>query len=206
MQRVGSQKCMKTIAVDIDDVLAAHSHAFAKWSNEKYGTNITNDDYQESWQEVWKIEYEETIKRAEEYHESDHLFNCEIIEGAYEALKKLKERFKLVAITSRRDSISELTTKWINVYYPDIFDEIVFAGFFNKISSNSLKLTKGELAKNIGVNFIIDDQLKHILSAAELGIQAILFGNYNWNKADSLPKNAIRANDWSDVIKYFESK
>lgn len=196
----------KTIVIDIDDVLADHASAFAEYSNKKYGLDITPEDYQEEWRHVWKTDLDETIKRAHEYHESDHLAYCVTIEGANDALNKLKEKFKLVALTSRRSSISQLTKEWIEKHYPNIFDDIIFAGFYDSISKDSFTKTKGELAKNIGADFIIDDQLKHVFSSAELGMQAILFGNYGWNKVDSLPENVVRLNDWSEVLEYFESQ
>lgn len=67
-------------------------------------------------------------------------------------------------------------------------------------------MTKGELAKSIGADYIIDDQIKHVLAAAELGIRGILFGDYAWNKADVLPDNVTRVNDWQEVLNYFETR
>ncbi len=197
---------MKTIVIDIDDVLADHARAFADYSNEKFGMNITPEDYQEEWMHVWKTDLDETIKRAKEYHESDHLTLCATIEGAQDTLKELQKNFKLVALTSRRNSIKTLTDEWLNKHYSDIFDDVVFAGFFDTITQESVHKTKGELAKNIGAHYIIDDQPKHILSAVELGMKGILFGNYKWNKFDILPKDAIRANNWQEVLQYFESQ
>ncbi len=197
---------MKTIVIDIDDVLADHARAFADYSNEKFGMNIVPDDYQEEWRHVWKFDLDETIKRAEEYHQSDHLAFCATIGGAQDALKKLKERFRLIALTSRRNSISDLTREWIKQHYPDIFDDIIFAGFFDTITEQSITKTKGEIAKNIGADYIIDDQPKHVLSAVSLGMSGILFGNYGWNKIDTLPDTVLRANDWLEVLQYFESR
>lgn len=113
------------IAVDIDDVIAAHALGFVEWSNQKYGTHLTVDDYQDHWSEVWKVEREETERRAVEYHESGHIATYGTIEGAKEALEKLKERFRLVVLT-RRNSINQLTKEWIEKYYPGIFDEMIF--------------------------------------------------------------------------------
>ena len=193
------------IAVDIDDVIAANALGFVEWSNQKYGTHLTVDDYQDHWGEVWKVEHEETERRAVEYHESDHVATYTTIEGASDALRKLKERFKLVILTTRRNSINQLTKEWIEKYYPGIFDDIVFSGFFDSPTKESITMTKGELAKSIGADYIIDDQIKHVLAATKLGIRGILFGNYTWNKVEVLPENVTRVHSWEEVLNYFEA-
>ena len=58
------------IAVDIDDVLAENAAGFVKYSNEKWGTNLTVDDYDERWGAIWKVDSLEVERRAQEYHNS----------------------------------------------------------------------------------------------------------------------------------------
>lgn len=193
------------IAVDIDDVIAANAVGFVKFSNNKYGTRLTIDDYQEHWGEIWKTEHEETERRAIDYHESGHIATYDIIDGAFDVLKKLKQRFSLVVLTTRRSSINQLTKEWLEKFYPNIFDNIVFSGFFDAPNKESIHQTKGELAKRINANFLIDDQLKHVQSAAAMGIKGLLFGNYSWNKVDELPKDVMRVKNWEEVDQYFHS-
>jgi uncharacterized HAD superfamily protein len=76
------------------------------------------------------------------------------------------------------------------------YNYIHFSGIWDDINDYSHSLTKGEISRELGVDFIIDDQLKHCLGAATLGIQAILFGNYTWNQTDRLPKNVERIDNW----------
>lgn len=116
------------IAVDIDDVIAANAKGFVDWSNDRYGTNLTIDDYDDRWTLVWQVEHDEAEKRAIEYHASGHIGAYNNIDGAYEVLKKLSETFRLIVITARRNSINQLTYDWIEKYYPDIFENIIFAG------------------------------------------------------------------------------
>jgi uncharacterized HAD superfamily protein len=193
------------IAVDIDDVIAANAQGFVDFSNQKYGTNLTVADYQDHWGEVWKVDQDEMLQRAIEYHESGHIATYAIIDGAKDVLEKLKGRFKLIILTARRNSINQLTKEWIEKYYPGIFDDMVFSGFYDTTVQGSFHMTKGELAKSVGADYLIDDQLKHILAASELGIRGILFGNYSWNQIDFLPRNVTRATNWEEVLTYFES-
>ena len=47
------------------------------------------------------------------------------------------------------------------------------------------------------------DQLKLCRAAADLGMDALLFGDYSWNKIEELPDNTARCKDWKEVGEYF---
>ncbi len=193
------------IAIDVDDVIAANAKAFIEYSNQKFDTNLTIDDYQEHWGEVWKVEYNEGEERAVEYIDSGHIATYGMIEGAREALLQLKKHFELIVLTTRRNSVKQLTKDWLEKYYPDVFDDFIFTGFFDSPTKDSINMTKAELAKSIRADYLIDDQLKHIMAASEIGIKGLLFGNYSWNKTDNLPKNVTRVTDWQQILIYFEN-
>ncbi len=164
------------IAIDIDDVIAANAKGFVEYSNRCYGTKLTVEDYDDRWALVWQVEHDEAERRAVEYHASGHIGTYDYIDGAYAVLKKLSESFKLIVITARRNTVSQLTHDWIDKYYPSIFEDIIFAGFFDTATPESLKMTKAELAKKHLADYLVDDQLKHCLAASEIGITALLFG------------------------------
>jgi hypothetical protein len=46
------------IAVDVDDVLSQSAKGFVAYSNQRWGTKPTVDDYDDHWAEMWKIERE----------------------------------------------------------------------------------------------------------------------------------------------------
>lgn len=193
------------IAIDIDDVIAGNAQSFVDYTNQKYGTHLTIDDYSEHWAELWKVDHEEAKRRAVEYHESGHITTYPVIDGAREVLVELKKRFRIVAVTSRRDSIIQLTKDWLEKYYPNIFDDIVFCGFFDT-HRNGFHLTKAGHYKNVGARYVIDDQPKHAFAAAEAGIDTLLFGDYYWNREVPLPPNVTRVKDWHAVRMYFEGR
>lgn len=195
------------IAIDIDDVLAANAEGFVAYSNEKWGTNLRVEDYDEHWAEVWKVDMAETERRAVELHDSGIIAAYKHFNEALPILKKLSDRFDLIAITSRRRSIERLTREWIAKHYAGVFMDVQFAGIFDEpVHHEMLKKTKVDLFTSNNVSYVIDDQLKHCLAAAALGIDTILFGNYAWNQAAALPANITRCHDWAAVDEYFDAR
>ena len=193
----------KIIAVDIDDVLAANAESFVAFSNERWGTKLATGDYNEHWAEMWGIDNEETEKRAHEFHNSGAIGRYRHYNDAKPVLAELSAYYKLVIITSRRRIVHDETLEWINLHFEDVFQEVHFAGMWDEITKDSSKATKAALCVEIGAGYLIDDQLKHCLAAAEAGLQTLLFGDYSWNYTDSLPDGVTRVRDWAAVKDYF---
>lgn len=199
----------KTIAVDIDDVLAANAEGFVAFSNKKWGTSLVVDDYDEHWAEMWGITYEEENQRRDEVIGTKLFTSYRFFEEAKPALKELSKEYELVVVSSRSKMIAKDTIEWINNHFENIFTEIHFAGIWDdleKSTADKLKLTKGEICRQIGADFLIDDQPKHCIAAAEAGITALLFGEYKWTKTDNLPKNVAKVKNWHEVLEYFGEK
>jgi len=193
----------KTIAIDIDDVLAINVPAFIAHSNERWGTRLTIDDYEEHWGRMWKVDHQEFRSRSEEFHDSDLMATYAHQEDAVPVLEKLKKEYKLVVTTSRQIKLEQLTQEWIGKYFEGIFTEIHFAGMWDKITKDSHLATKAALCQQIGADYLIDDQPKHCLAAAEVGLQSLLFGDYPWNKDVEEFDGLKRVNNWCDVAEYF---
>lgn len=194
---------LPTIAIDIDDVLSTNAASFVAYSNREFGTHLSVDDYQEHWTELWKVDQKESERRSDEYHGSGYIATYGTIDGARSALEELRKRYRLILLTTRRSSIIPLTKAWIDAHFPGIFDDLIFTGFYDVHGAENVKRTKGELAKAAGADYFVDDQLKHVESAARLGIPSLLFGEYAWNKKDRLPDGVTRVRDWAEVLAYF---
>jgi uncharacterized HAD superfamily protein len=194
------------IAVDIDDVLAANAKEFVRYSNKKWGTRLTVEDYQEHWGEMWGVDLAEVEKRSAQYHQSGTIGKYEHFSEAKEVLVHLAAKHSLVVLTSRRREIVNETTEWINLYFEGIFSEVHYAGMWDTITEESHLITKGGLCKQIGADYLIDDQPKHCFAAADAGIPSLLFGDYPWNRAVRLPERVVRAHSWDDVREYFDEE
>jgi 5'(3')-deoxyribonucleotidase len=196
-----------TIAVDIDDVLAANAEHFVAFSNKKWGTNLKPDDYSEHWAEIWKVDYEEESRRRDVIVKNKVFLKHRFFDDAKPALEELKKNFRLVVVSSRGPGVREDTIQWLNKEFEGIFDGIDFAPIWDSRELHTLeklKFTKADLLQQIGADYLIDDQPKHCLAAADAGIKAVIFGDYKWNRDIKLRPNMIRAKTWSEVLEYFE--
>lgn len=192
------------IAIDIDDVLAVHAKSFVEYSNKIWNTNLKVDDYLEHWADMWGIDQRETELRAKEYHASGHIGKYPHKTEAVPVLQKLAHNYSLRILTSRRQSVQKETLEWVEKHYNGIFDGVYFAGIWDKFSKDRHLLTKVDMCQEIGAEFLIDDQLKHVLGTAERGIESVLFGDYPWNHSNSLANSVVRCKDWTEVGAYFD--
>lgn len=194
------------IAVDVDDVIAAHAPALVAYSNRRWGTNLTLDNYHEHWGNMWQVDHQEWQNRTDEYFSSGHIESYDSINGASEVLKKLSRNYKLVVVTARMASIDKPTREWVTKYYPGVFTEIYLTNLWSGSNKDDINRTKADFLKSIKAEYFIDDQLKHVLAAAEIGIKSLLFGCYPWNQTDGLPACATRVKDWPAVLEYFDGR
>lgn len=194
------------IAVDIDDVLAENAEGFVHFSNERWGTQLAVDDYDEHWAKMWDVDIREVERRAREFHSSSAMRGYGHVGGAYEVLQRLAALHKLVIVTSRRLQMQRDTLAWIDEHFPNIFssEAVYFAGIWDDIQADSHLRTKAEIVKQINADILVDDQLKHCRAVAESGRCALLFGDYSWNQSARLPDRVSRCDSWTTIEREIE--
>ncbi len=196
------------IAVDIDDVLAGENETMRVFINEKYGLNLTPEDYlveapyRGYWEKVWGVTKEEGQKRFKEYIDSGIGERHAPLEGAIEAVTKLKKTYNLIIVSSRYDSLIDDTHKWLDTHFPNAFNSVEFVAVWSKDE----RVSKATICKEIGATYLIDDNLEHCNLAAEAGIKALLFGDYGWSKNAKLDRNVTSVKNWQEVLEYFNDK
>ncbi len=189
------------IAVDIDEVLAYHNVEIVKYHNETYGSNHTLEHYvSDHWPEIWGVDREEAAKRAVAFHETGVHSRLTPMEHAQESLRRISEHFELQIVTARRRLIVDSTHEWIEQHYPGVFKGIRFVHVWEDIDPP----TKAEVCKEIGASLLIDDSVNHCAIARKSGIDAVLFGDYPWNRTlpVDFPTGITRATDWDQVVDY----
>jgi uncharacterized HAD superfamily protein len=197
-------KQRRTIAVDIDDVLSKSAEGFVAFSNERWSMNLTPEDYNEEWAVVWGVSLDEALQRSLEFHASGVIGQYETVDAALPVLERLKKDYDLVVVTSRRSVLKPETDAWIGRHFPGIFKELHYAGIWDNLTNDSvgyaLKRTKAELCRELGAEYLIDDQLKHCVGAAEAGIRSLLFAT---RPPDGLPHGITPVENWNAVAEYF---
>ena len=189
----------QSVAIDLDDVLAAHAEAFVQFSNELYKTNLTVGDYHDHWSEIWRVEEEEAERRSAEFHTPGVIMAFGAKDEAVDILNRLKERYELFVVTARRKKLIDVTQEWLDKEFPGVFSDVHFVPIWEPNNT----VTKADISKEIGATYLIDDLVQHCNLAAESGIQALLFGDYSWNRADPLHKDVVRTKNWQSVAAFF---
>ena len=200
------------IAVDLDDVLASSAQGFVDYSNKRWGTRLTVEDYTEHWHEMWSTDHAETVRCARDVYSSGTIGEFIHFDEALPVLKELSKRYDLVITTSRNRVALEETEGWIKNHFEDIFSDVHFAGIWDdwarkqRTLEQAAKLTKAELPKGIGATYLIDDPPKHWFGAAKVGVKCLLYGDYSWNRNLKLPDGVTRVKDWDAILMYFDEQ
>jgi len=192
----------KSIAIDVDDVLADHAEAFIVFSNKNYGTNLSLGNYSDQWADIWiDVDDEEVHRRAMEFLTLETVYSFQPKSGAVEVLRKLSSNADLYIVTARPSHLTDITVKWMDKYFAGIFKGIHMVPIWEP---NNV-VTKADICKQIGAKYLIDDNVEHCNIAIDGGITSILFGNYYWNNDLVTNDGITRCNDWQQVAKYFNA-
>lgn len=195
------------IAVDIDDVLAGTTEALRLSVNEATGLQLTEADYQVPaaywgfYEHVWTRAGLHDHSHVQRFHEQMAINqdNIDPIDGSKQVLVELSRNYDLILVTSRELFMESETSVWVHKHFPNIFQEIILLGHVNTALQ-----TKGEACIASGATILIDDNIAHCESATNLGVEAVLFGDYGWQHDfdGSIP----HAKNWQEVKAYFDAK
>jgi uncharacterized HAD superfamily protein len=193
-----------TIAVDIDEVLFPMAPTFLEYHNSNHGTAFTVDQMTSYYVENLTGEtVEEVIAKIKAYLKTEHYSLGQPIPGSLEAIKALREHYRLVLITARNDFYRGHTEDFIEKHFTGLFDELRYT---HTLENPETTVPKSVICKETGAIALIDDHLYNVRDAAQAGIRGILFGNYPWNAADELPDGVTRCVDWPAVLEHFHAR
>lgn len=113
------------IGVDMDSVIAELIRPADRFHNRVYGTSIQYDDHTSyDLRNNWECDLEEMFRRIFEFFNSPEFSTILPISGSQKVLTQLSRRHSLHLITSRPHSIEEKSKKWLNEYFPHVFNSI----------------------------------------------------------------------------------
>jgi len=196
------------IAIDIDDVIADSTESLRRLVNKRLGVNLTKEDYRipgnyrKYYEHVWnQHDLVDKIKYADLEDEmvisQSHV---PVMAGAEKVVRELQKRYHVIFITARHVSWEGATREWFKNVLAHDDVELYFSEGMRNIGA----MTKGQLCKQLGADWLIDDNPKHLLTAQEERVGAILFGDYGWHYVGDMPLTITRCKDWHEVMEYFK--
>ncbi len=194
----------KTIAVDFDDVVMGFHNGFRDRHNRLYGTTLTYEQLvnYDNWEVLYGRDKDTMTKLALEfYHSPDH-HQTAPIEGALEAIADLSQDYSLQIVTSRPETVREVTIKWIDQYCPGMFTDFHFTNIYAG-SDGALLRSKAEVCRAIGAPVLIDDALRHARDVAAAGVTALL-PDRPWNRSET-PAGVHRMHSWREIVDWIKS-
>lgn len=196
----------KIIAIDIDDTIVASREGIINIANKMANANLGSEDYDvpgEYWSyytKIWEQHGLNNLVPEEVYAELHQMqSSVPLLPGAEFAIKLLEDNFDIVLITAWDPKWEKLTSEWLKKEFGDFAPRLYFSEAH--LGKDGAK-TKGQICKDLGALWLIDDNAEHCRSVIEEGLTAILFGEYGWHI--EIPQGVVRCKDWQAVLNYFD--
>ena len=158
---------MNRIAIDIDEVLVPFLRPMAK----HHKKSISKTRYSYVYRDIFDITEEESQKMVQEFYKSQAFTQLTPIKGAQRAMYKLrKDADKMYVVTGRQDIVREETEDWIDIFFPNIFDDVILT---NSYTPHEVK--KADICRALNIGLIIDDNKGICDQCIEAGTDALNF-------------------------------
>lgn len=180
------------IAIDCDDVLIHASEYVVTTYNQRYGTNVRHEHAHTSGNIAWEADREEVFKRLNKIQNSEEFGRIDPSPEGVEVVHRLSQHHELHLVTARPADVMQATERMLDRYFPKYFTSVHHVG---------PDQSKGEVCDSLRADVIIDDNLKHLVTAMECGVPYRLwFGDYLWQQEeeDSAAYTG-RVRDWYEV-------
>jgi 5'(3')-deoxyribonucleotidase len=192
------------LAFDLDDTVANSLEALRLEVNRTYSVDLKPEDYMitadyhDYYYSVWdnhqlNVDFESlsTNMTLDQLH-------IDPFPGAQKTLEKLAENYDLQIVTSRYASWESATYAWLDNKLPGLFSDVHFTDL--QLIDGQIP-TKGQLCRQIGAGWLIDDNPAFCLTAEKENIQSVLFGDYGWHTDDYQIKTTCP--DWQQIENLF---
>lgn len=192
-----------TVVVDIDGVLLDTISGSVAAFNRQHGTNYTPEDIFNFDAEHNKGKF--VIDGVDYFHKHqlDH-DSHEVIDGVVDALKQVKARgYRIIALTARSEEMFGEATKAAICRYFGIGEgenDLLHSVHYSKPKGSSDRRDKGEIARELGGDILIDDAVRHCINARNHGLHAILL-QYKYNQVGHDWPKVYTAKNWPDAVR-----
>ena len=189
------------IGIDADDILFPYVPGLLNFSNKKYGTKFKPEMVLRYDFSFLGKDPEEAKRKMDEFVETPEFRAAEPLEGALEGIKRFFiQGYILSVVSGRRESLRSFTEERIARYFPGQFSGIYLT---NQFQNHGPKTTKANLARELNLDFIIEDALENALPVAESGTSVLIL-DYPWNRFEyALPEGSGKVyrglKSWSEI-------
>lgn len=183
----------------MDDVLSETNLAVLDYiHNHSLNINLTYDTRKRYYlgQNDWiDMKAEDSTELYHKVFEEDVEIIMPKVKWSKKALKKLKKKWHHLHLITARDVWSkEYSKKWIDKYFPDIFDSITFIE-----EENFPTHSKWDVCKALKIDYMIDDCLDYVRDVSRVWIKSFLLSR-PWNKYEKIwDKNIKRVSKWKKI-------
>ncbi|MCC7304211.1 hypothetical protein IT418_02245 [bacterium] len=169
------------ISFDYDDVLAAFQDGWIDYNRTNYGLKLKYEDFTEfDYSAIMKIPVDEIYRRVYEFYETDYFKNLRPVTNSIEVVKQLAREHELYVLTSRSQEVKEESDRWLEKYFPGMFQEVLFTGQFARDGFNK-QVSKSDMCLKYGIQLHIEDAPMHVAALTERGIRVVVLET-PWNR------------------------
>ena len=159
---------MTKIAVDIDEVLVPFLFPMA---GHRGLALPTRPKYRYLYREIFQIPEWESQEMVHEFYESRAFARLKPIKGSqYAMLKMRRDAKKMYVVTGRQEVARVKTERWIEEYFPGIFDDVILTNSFTP-----MEVKKVDICRSLAIDTIIDDNMNICLECIGSGMRAYNF-------------------------------
>lgn len=188
------------IGVDMDDILFDINPGIINYYNDRNKTSYSVEDVKGFYlEELFGCSKEEMAEIIKGFHSSEHHSEASTVPGSKEGIENLK-KYDLVLISARHADERVSTEDWLHKHFPNIFSSVQLLGRLS--GAEEMKVTKGVLARELGIKIFIEDSLSNAKDIAEHGIPVILLEKI-WNQGE-LPPAIHRVKTWEEIVSKVE--
>lgn len=188
------------IAFDIDDVLADFMPSLLNFVSPILHKQFSESEmtYKEHYGEIWGVDLKTAVEIVGNFYKSIDFRNIKSNPDASILINDLlKRNVEIIALTSRPDFIKGITLTWLEEKFPGVFTEnntYFTSRFYGE------KHSKGEICKQLQVDYLIEDDVKHVYSCIENNIKVIVL-NKPWNeRIDNTHNGIIRVSSLQEIL------
>ncbi len=183
------------IGIDLDDVVFEFVRELLNIYQRTYNKKVNYDEVSSyNFNELLNISRKEFSDLIMSKFDKRKIENLELCEGVYDSVNRLSKEHEIYFITSRVRK--EGTLESLNKYFNHINFELYFSS--NPYVGNFGK-DKGEICKNMGIDYMIEDSREHAEICSKKGIKTILLDK-PWNKKYGEHYNIIKLKNWNEVL------